>query len=100
MRTNRGMVKLILLSLVTCGIYGIWFWATVGEDLNILVPTGKKTMHFALFTLFSHGLHWVLFRLCGCTEFQPRQVKPSDREELITVSVPEHSGDGIYSVHL
>lgn len=48
MRTNRGMVKLILLSLVTCGIYGIWFWATVGEDLNILVPTGKKTMHFCL----------------------------------------------------
>ena len=48
MRTNRGMVKTILLTFITCGIYGIWFWSTVGEDLNILVPNGKKTMHYCL----------------------------------------------------
>lgn len=58
MRTNRGMIKLILLSIITCGIYGIWFWSTVGEDLNILVPGEKKTMHFCLvYFIFS----WLTF---------------------------------------
>lgn len=52
------MIKLILLSLITCGIYGIWFWSTVGDDLNILVPEGKKTMHFCLvYFIFS----WLTF---------------------------------------
>ena len=58
MRTNRGMVKTILLSLITGGIYGIWFWSTVGEDLNILAPNSKKTMHYCLvFFIFS----WLTF---------------------------------------
>ncbi len=51
LKTNRSLVKVIFLSLITCGIYELWFWSTVGEDLNILVPTGKRTMHFLLISL-------------------------------------------------
>ena len=50
LRTNREMIKTILLSLVTCGIYGIWFYSTVGEDINMVASRrdGKKTMHYCL----------------------------------------------------
>lgn len=50
MRTNRSMVKMVLLSVVTCGIYGIWAMSTIGEDLNTLAPEKKKTMHYCLMT--------------------------------------------------
>ena len=54
MRTNRGWLKTLLLSLITGGIYGIWFYSTIGEDLNILAPHAKKTMHYCLvFFIFS-----------------------------------------------
>ncbi len=50
LRTNREMLKTILLSFVTCGIYGIWFYSTVGEDINMVASRrdGKKTMHYCL----------------------------------------------------
>lgn len=34
LKTNRGIIKLFLLSIITCGIYGIIFWWSVCEDLN------------------------------------------------------------------
>lgn len=50
MQPNKTWWKLWLLSIVTCGIYAIYFWSVYGEDLNRLVPSGKKTMHFCLMT--------------------------------------------------
>lgn len=48
--TKRGLLKYILLSLVTFGIYGIVVMSTVGEDLNLIASRydGKKTMHYCL----------------------------------------------------
>ena len=50
LRTNRGMVKTILLSLITLGIYGIVFYTRLAKDLNTVASRfdGKKTMHFCL----------------------------------------------------
>lgn len=48
MKANRGLIKFILLSLITFGIYDIIFFSAIGEDLNILAPDDKKTMHFCL----------------------------------------------------
>lgn len=50
LKTNRGLLKTILLTLVTFGIYGIVFYSCVGEDLNVIASRydGKKTMHFCL----------------------------------------------------
>lgn len=54
MKTNRSWVKLWLLSIITLGIYGIWYWTTYGEDLNLLAPQRKKTMNYCLvFFIFS-----------------------------------------------
>jgi len=34
LKTNRSLVKYILLSIVTFGIYSIVFWYSVGDDMK------------------------------------------------------------------
>jgi len=50
LNTKRGLVKFILLSIITLGIYSIVFWTGIGSDLNTLAGRwdGKKTMHYCL----------------------------------------------------
>jgi len=50
MKTNRGMIKTILLSIITFGIYGIVFYSNISTDINIIATRydGKKTMHYCL----------------------------------------------------
>lgn len=50
LKTNRGMVKALLLSLITFGIYGIVFYSKLSEDINTVASRydGKKTMHYCL----------------------------------------------------
>lgn len=44
MKTNRGLVKFILLSLITCGIYALFFWSAYARDMNIVCAgDGKHT---------------------------------------------------------
>lgn len=67
LKTNRGMIKLLLLSLITCGIYPLFFYASVAEDVNAICSRydGKKTMNYWLLffvvaplTLGIGGLVW------------------------------------------
>lgn len=50
LKTNRGMIKAILLSIITFGIYGIVFYSNISTDINIIATRydGKKTMHYCL----------------------------------------------------
>lgn len=52
LKTNRGLVKFILLSLITFGIYGIVVMSSVSTDINVIAGRydGKKTMHYCLLT--------------------------------------------------
>ena len=49
-KTNKSLVKYILLSLITFGIYGLVVMSSVSNDINIVASRydGKKTMHFCL----------------------------------------------------
>ena len=67
LRTNRGLLKLILLSIVTFGIYGLVVMCHISSEINEVASSydGKKTMHFALLiflvapvTLGIAGLVW------------------------------------------
>lgn len=67
LKTNRGLAKCILLSLITFGIYGIVYMSSISSDINIIASRydGKKTMHFCLMalivaplTLGIYGLIW------------------------------------------
>ena len=50
LKTNRGLIKLILLSLITFGIYPLVLWSSVSNDINTIATRydGKKTTHSLL----------------------------------------------------
>lgn len=50
LKTNKGLLKTILLSLVTFGIYPFVVMSAVSNDINIVASRydGRKTMHFCL----------------------------------------------------
>ena len=50
LRTNRGLLKFILLSIITLGIYGIVVMSHISTDINVIATRydGKKTMHYCL----------------------------------------------------
>lgn len=50
LKTNRGLVKLILLSMITFGIYAIVVYSSISNDINVIASRydGRKTMHYCL----------------------------------------------------
>lgn len=58
LKTNRGLLKYILLSLITFGIYGIVTMSEVTEDINIIASRydGRRTMHYCLILFLFAGL--------------------------------------------
>ncbi len=50
LKTNRSLLKFILLSMITFGIYGIVVLSAVSTDINYIAGRydGKKTMHYCL----------------------------------------------------
>ncbi len=62
LKTNRSLIKFILLSIITLGIYAIVFYTKVGTDMNKIASRydNKRTMNFCLvafvFTLLTCGI--------------------------------------------
>ena len=50
LNTRRGLLKLILLSIITFGIYPLVFFSGISEDINLIASRfdGRKTMHYCL----------------------------------------------------
>ena len=73
LKTNRGLIRLLLLSLITFGIYAIVYYTVMSEDINTIASRhdGKKTMHYCLLffiiapiTLGIGAIVW-MHRLCN-----------------------------------
>ena len=49
-KTNKRLLKYILLSIITFGIYAVVVMTSVGNDINIVASRhdGKRTMHYCL----------------------------------------------------
>lgn len=67
LRTDRGLIKLMLLSLITIGIYSIWFQYKFVKDLNVACAYDGKhtqglivTFLLSIITLGIYGIVWVL----------------------------------------
>jgi hypothetical protein len=44
---RRSLLTLILLSIITCGIYGIIFWYNYSDDMNkVCNGDGKLTQNY------------------------------------------------------
>lgn len=72
LRTNRTLLKYILLSIVTLGIYSIVCFSHISEEINLVAKSdGRHTMHFCLLfflvswvTLGIGSLVW-MNNICG-----------------------------------
>lgn len=63
--TNRSLVTYIVLSIVTCGIYGYYFLYTMARDVNIMCEgDGEATSGLVVFIVLSfvtcgfYALYW------------------------------------------
>lgn len=58
LKTNRGLIKLILLSIITFGIYPLVVMSSISTDINVIASRydGKKTMHYCLLVFIFTGL--------------------------------------------
>ena len=63
--TSRGLFKYILLNLITCGIYGLFFIHSLAADVNEMCQEdGKKTAGLLPYILLSfitcgiYGIYW------------------------------------------
>ena len=71
LKTNRGLLKLILLSFLTFGIYGLVVMSVVSRDINIIASRhdGRKTMHYCwiyfIFSWLTFGIVPLVRRLSG-----------------------------------
>ena len=49
-KTNRGLLRFILFSIITLGIYPLVFYSSISNDINVIASRydGKRTMHYCL----------------------------------------------------
>lgn len=70
---NRGLAKLILLSIITLGIYSWFFYANIAKEVDIICSRidGKKTMSYWLLLFivgpFTLGIGYLVWfhKLCN-----------------------------------
>lgn len=61
---NRNIVVCIILSLITCGIYGLYWFIVMTNDMNTLTPNdtyqtdGVKALIFTLLSCGIYGWYW------------------------------------------
>ncbi len=50
LKTNRGLLRVILFSIITFGIYPLVFYSSISNDVNVVCSRydGKRTMHYCL----------------------------------------------------
>lgn len=73
LKTNRGLVKLFLLTLVTFGIYPLFFYNRIAKDVNtICARDGKKTMNYWLLSLIVAPLTCGIGALVWCHRISNR----------------------------
>lgn len=54
LRTDRDLVTYILLSIITCGIYGYWFVYKLAQDVNVACEgDGEETPGLAVYILLN-----------------------------------------------
>lgn len=82
LKTNKSLVKFILLSLITFGIYGIVILSSVSNDINIIASRydEKEQCITACFASLSETSRSVSDILFGITKY-PTESEPNLTEE-------------------
>lgn len=63
--TDRSLIKTLLLSIITCGIYPLIVMSAISSEINVVASRydGKKTMHYCLMTFIISPI------TCGIASF-------------------------------
>ncbi len=74
LKTNRGLLKTILLSLITFGIYPLVVYSGISSDINQIASAhdGKKTMHYCLLVFLVAPLTLGIGSLVWCHRISAR----------------------------
>ena len=64
---ERNVVLCIIFSIITCGIYGLYWFATITDDLKAIsgddqTASGVKAIVFTLITCGLYGIYWIYKR--------------------------------------
>ena len=73
-KTNYGMLKTILLSMITFGIYGLVVFSNMSTDINVIASKydGKKTMHYCLLVFVFSWLTFGIAPIVWCHRISAR----------------------------
>ncbi len=60
---ERNIVLCVIFSIITCGIYGIYWFIVMTNETNAVAPnsataSGGKAFLFTLLTLGIYGIYW------------------------------------------
>lgn len=62
MSQNRSIAKCIVLSVITCGIYGLYWWVVATNDVNQVTnrpgTSGGMSLVLSIVTCGIYGLYW------------------------------------------
>lgn len=74
LNTKRGLLKFILLSIVTFGIYSIVYYSSISSDINQIASRydGKKTMHYCLLMFVVAPLTFGIAGIVWCHRISAR----------------------------
>lgn len=74
LKTNRGLIKLFLLTLITFGFYPLFFYASISNDVNVICSRydGRKTMNYWLLALIISPLTMGIGGLIWCHNISNR----------------------------
>lgn len=99
LRTKRGLLKYLLLGLVTFGIYDIWQMSEVGTTLNLIATRrdGKRTMHYCLMFFLLGWLTLGIGWLVCITSSAPVSAQNRPLVDCRSRSLPQPTGCGTFS---
>lgn len=84
MKTNRGLLKMILLGIITFGIYPIVVYSLISEEINVVATPhdGKHTMHYCLILFIFSWLTFGIAPLIWCHNICSRMGNELRRREI------------------
>ena len=64
---ERNVALCIIFSIITCGIYGLYWFATITDDLKAIsgddqTAPGVKAVIFTIITCGLYGIYWIYKR--------------------------------------
>ena len=93
LKTNRGLLKFLLLGIITFGIYPIVVMSAISTDINTIASRydGKKTMHYCLVLFIFSWLTFGIVPLVWCHNLCSRM-----GNELMRRRIPYSFGAGTF----